>query len=864
MYQNVYLHTDRESDKSTIYIWDDKVGLVKAPYKPYAYRKRKGGKYKSMFGDELEKVTDFKYGQIGYFEADVPGVTRTLIDTYGDSDELSTNHVIMTLDIETKTDGGFPKIDIAQQPITAIGFHVNTLDWYFVYVLDESGEVNDYVDEEKRVNVYAFRTEEELILAFLEKYEEISPTIISGWNIDFFDMPYLYNRIKKILGDKAAKRLSPIGIAHYQSRKGKMVIAGVSCLDYLALYKSFTFATKRLPNHRLDTVAYEELKMNKLHYIGSLSHLLRTDIKKFIEYNLNDIMLVVLIDRKNKFIDLARALAHVGHIAYEDYAVSSRLLEGAILTYLRRNGLVAQNKSADGEEIYQQKEDEDEEGFEGAYVKEPIPGRYPWIFSCDINSLYPSVIMSLNVSPETKRAKVEGWNTVAYQKNELQTVSIKPFDPSSNEEQMSIDQFRKYLSENEYSISSNGILYDQKQNGLIKNILVKWYAERVSYKDKMKEASNRGDKKEEEFYKLRQGVQKILLNSLYGVLGLPTFRFYDLDNAEAVTLSGQDIIKTTEKFVNSRFNKICRTENVDYAVYMDTDSCYISADPIAKCLGHDVSDPVFMKKFTIDTATETASAINSFYDVMMPRLFNTKSHRIKIAEDVIAKSAIWLAKKRYAMLKVYDMELKKDLDSKLDAKGIDIVRSSFPIKFKSLMSEMIMMILNDQKKKAVDKLIVDFKKEMLKFDVIDVAKNGPATMKSKKPHKETGKIVDFNPDGREPFTFIKGSLAQTKSALAYNDLLKILGKDEIVEPIYEGAKIKWVYLKRNKYNLDCIGIKADGTDPKEILEFVELYTDREQIFEKELHKKLAMFYDAMKWEIYNENDEAMEQFFDLG
>lgn len=863
MYQNIYLHTDRENNKNTLYIWDDKAGLIKSPYKPYAYRKKKGGKYKSIFGDELEKVTDFKYGQEGYFEADVPAVTRTLIDAYGESDELSTNHVIMTLDIETKTDGGFPKIDIAQQPITAIGFHINTLDWYFVYVLDESGEVKDYTDEEKRVTVFAFKTEEELILAFLDKYEELSPTIISGWNIDFFDMPYLYNRIKKVLGDKTAKRLSPIGIAHYQSRKGRMVIAGVSCLDYLALYKSFTFATKRLPNHRLDTVAYEELKMNKLHYTGSLSNLLRTDIKKFIEYNLNDIILVVLIDRKNKFIDLARALAHVGHIAYEDYAVSSRLLEGAILTYLRRNGLVAQNKSADGEEIYQQKEDEDEEGFEGAYVKEPIPGRYPWIFSCDINSLYPSVIMSLNISPETKHAKVDGWNTISYQKNELSSVTIKPFNFGSDEVVMDMDEFKKYITEHQLSISSNGILYDQNKDGLIKNILVKWYAERVSYKDKMKAASNRGDKKEEEFYKLRQGVQKILLNSLYGVLGLPTFRFYDLDNAEAVTLSGQDIIKTTEKFVNSRFNKICKTSTVDYAVYMDTDSCYVSAEPIARSLGHDVSDSVFMKKFTIDTASETAAAINDFYNFMMPKLFNTKTHRIKIAEDVIAKSAIWLAKKRYAMLKVYDMELKKDLDNKLDAKGIDIVRSSFPIKFKTLMSEMIMLILNDSPKKSVDKLIIKFKEDMMKFDVIDVAKNGPATMKSKKPDKVTGKIIDFNPEDRHPFSFIKGSLAQTKSALAYNDLLKVLGKDELVEPIYEGAKIKWVYLKKNKYGLDCIGLKSDGTDPKEIIDFVDLYTDREQIFKKELHKKLVMFYDAMKWEIYKENDEIMEQFFEF-
>jgi len=312
-----------------------------------------------------------------------------------------------------------------------------------------------------------------------------------------------------------------------------------------------------------------------------------------------------------------------------------------------------------------------------------------------------------------------------------------------------------------------------------------------------------------------------------------------------------------------KVKSIEQVDHEDYVIYIDTDSLYSSSTTTMLVDGIDQSNFEECKKYTIERASEYANAINSFYNVMMPRLFYTTAHRIKIAEDVIAKSAIWLAKKRYAMLKVYDMELKKDLDNKLDAKGIDIVRSSFPIKFKSIMEEMILKILNEKEKPEIDKLILSFKKDMMNFDVVDVAKNGPATMKSKTPNKETGEIIDFNPKDRGKFQFIKGCTAQSKAALAYNDLLEVLGKTDLVEPIYEGAKIKWVYLKRNQYGLDCIGMKADGTDPQEILDFIELYTDREQIFAKELHKKLSLFYDALEWEIYNENEIAASEFFDF-
>ena len=692
---------------------------------------------------------------------------------------------------------------------------------------------------------------------------------IKTHNCNGFDIPYMFNRIKKVLGDSYAYKLSPIGIVRRDDKTGKITVAGISLLDYLVLYKKFTVGIKRLPNYRLDTVAYEELKLRKLKYEGSLGDLLRKDIKKFVEYNINDVFLVVGIDRVNRFIELAMALAHVGHVAYEDFEVSSRLLEGALLTYLRKNNLVAPNKPKEehsilstyikeydeGEEPEEDDAEDDEKGFEGAYVKQPIPGRYDWIFSCDINSLYPSTIMSLNISPETLIGQVGKWSTDAYAKGNIQNVHVDIFNNQESID-MKIDEFNSYVEDNNLAIASNGALYTLNVDGLLKTILVKWYAERVEFKKLGKKASDEKNKEVEQFYNLRQMVQKILLNSLYGVLGLNSWRFSNLINAEAVTISGQNIIKTTANFVNTIYNKKVNTTGVDYVTYVDTDSNYISAYTLMVHEGIDPKDHVAAKAHTIKTCAMFASSINSFYNVMMPKFFNTKSHRIKIAEDVIASCAIWLAKKKYVMHKVYDMEKQKDLDYKLDAKGIDIVRTSFPIKFKELMENIIVGMLTYKPKKDIDNTIIDFKKNMSKLQVVEIAKNAPATYRSKK-----NPLFIYDVEGREPFKFIKGTIANGKATLAYNDMLKSIGLGDIVEPIYEGAKMKWVYLKDNPYGLDQIGFKSDGTDPVEVIDFIANYVDKDQIFDKELFKKLENLYSALNWEIFNENLANAEEFF---
>lgn len=838
MYQAIY--SDKKT--STIHLWDDKRGYAQFSYNPCAYQKRKGGKHLSIYGDELEKITKFNPRDPSLFQSDVPWDTDVLVNDYGNSDDVSTNHRIAILDIEVETTGGYPNMQTFNQPITAIALYDDFYKKYNCYVLDEAGEVEN--SENENECVYSYNNEEDLIEAFLTRWEKISPTIASGWNIDGFDFPYLYGRICVICNEEQANRLSPIGIVYYNKYKNKMTIAGINCLDYLLLYKRYS--QKNLPNFRLDSVGIEELKIGKVEYEGSLNDLKRDDLKRFIQYNIHDIRLIVMLDEKLQFINLAMTICHVCHVGYEEFHVSSKFLEGALLTYLYRQNLIAPNKIQQEAKDYTNSDDDEEESekFIGAYVKDPEPGLYSWVCSADINSLYPSAIMTLNVSPETKVTKVENWDAEKYLRKEIEEVIILG-------EKYPIKEFDNLLEKNNFSISANGVLYDQNKKGCIPEILKLWFSQRVEFKNKMKEASSAGDKEGEIFWKRRQQVQKILLNSLYGVIGLKIFRFYDRDNAEAITLSGQAIIKSSAKYVNSIFNKRCQTADKDYVIYVDTDSVYLDMQSLIKV---DTIKNGDEKSFCINEIDVISNRLNEFYKILVKKMFNSSLNRIVIAPDVVAKSALWTSKKHYAMLKVFDMELQKDID-KLDVKGLDVVRSSYPKKFREFMSEVLMDLLQGTNKDTLDKKILDFKSTMKSFDLADIAKNTSVNFVSKTEDK-----INFNPKNRSLFSFIKGSTAQTKAALAYNDMLK---KYKLLdtEPIMSGGKIKWVYLHKNPLSLDGLAFKDDGKDPKTILDFLNTYVDHDRIWESELQSKLEDFYKACKWHIFSVDGAKIDEFF---
>ncbi len=830
-------------------MWDDEKGLLKFPSRPYAYRKSPNGIYRSIYGDKLEKIYNFNPRDPSLFESDVPIETRILLDAYEDSDEPSKGHCVVTIDIEVSSEGGFPIIDQGDKEITAIAIHEDVTKKYTVFILDKEMKINDSIND--NVEIKSFDNEESLLMHFFNKWEEIQPTIVTGWNIDGFDMVYLYNRAKRIVGETNAKRLSPIGICYFNKFLERMTVAGVSCLDYMILYKKFS--GKNEPSYALGAIGKKVVKIDKITYRGSLNDLYKDDINKYIEYNLNDVKIVVALDKKLQFIDLARGICHTGHVGYENFGMSSRFLEGAILMYLRRKKRVAPNKSLDGRLEYESQLEQNEEGFEGAYVKDPIPGRYDWVFDLDLTSMYPNIIISLNISPETKVGKVDNWNVEKYIKNDLTTVYISGVS-------YTLSDFKLMLTENNLCIASNGVLYKKPDEngelGTIPSILVKWFDERKNLRKLARKHADAKEWGQYEFYDNRQKIQKILLNSIYGCLGLPIWRFYDKDNASAVTLTGQDIIKTAAKSTNQYYRKMLgdSTNNVDHVIYLDTDSIFSSALPIIKKTmpDIDINNEKQMTDAILNVCGDAQVYVNQMFDVMADRMFNVQKHRFDAKQEVIAKSSFWLAKKRYAQLIINKGGIVCD---ELEVKGIDVVRTSFPAKFRSFMHDFLIDILKKVDREIIDKKILDFKESIKTLNVIDIAKNTSVKFSS----QDKTKVYDSNK--RQPFKFVTGTPAQAKAALAYNDLLVKWNLVKTVPKILHGQKIKWVYMKQNEYGIEGLAMKADGTDPDQIMEFITKYVDREAMYEQELKSKLKDFYTVLGWDYPNENDAKASEFF---
>jgi len=836
MYQNVFF----EKEKSIIHCWDDQKGYFTSKYRRYAYVRDGNGAHQSIHGERLKKLNFWKADDdLQLYESDVNEMTRFLIDEYGDSDEVSTGHTIMTFDIEVEMNSGLPDIETASNAITSIAGHDSITDDYFVYVVNKGEKIDKTI---KGAKVESFDTEEGLLSAFMTKWREINPTIVTGWNIDYFDVTYLYNRYKLLFGQQFANQLSPIGKVSYNKYRSRYIIGGVSCLDYLALYKCYNFT--ELPNYRLDTVASIELGRGKIEYEGNLDQLFRDDIEKFIEYNLVDVELVVDLDKKLQFIDLARAICHTGHVFYEDFLFSSKWLEGAILTFLRRSGRVAPNKPR---RKPRNEDGSDGEGkFTGAYVKEPKPGLYKWVYDLDLTSLYPSIIMSINISPETKIGKLKGYSAEQHMKGNLETYSI--VDDSGNEfPPLPKEKFLKFIEKNKYSVAANGVLYRTDKVGVIPEILSVWFDKRVEYKNLMKKYGKEGNDEQYKFYGKRQLVQKIMLNSLYGVLGLPSFRFYDVDNAEATTITGQTVIKTTELIANQYYSKVIGKED-DYNVYTDTDSVFYQAAPLVKSRNPELNEDSDeeMIPAILSAAKEVETHINKVYDTMAKRLFNIDSHKFDIKQETIAKGGFWVSKKRYAQWIINDNEVDCD---KLDVKGLDVKRSSFPTYFKEVMKTVLLDILRSVDKKEIDTKILDYKKEMEDRPFIDIAKNSAVKGMSKYTTK-TQVLGEFK----------KGSPAHVKAAITYNQLLAFYKVPYKYEPMKDGDKIKWVYLKKNPLGLEATGLKGHN-DPPQILKLVEQYIDYDKIWEKELENKLDDFYKAMDWEKPNPNLNKASEFF---
>lgn len=834
MYQNIFTTWTKKGP--VVHIWDDERGYIVLKHNRYAYMKSPSGKHVSIFGDRLKRITKWdEEEQDELFEADIHPEMRTLIDLYVDSDEPSQGHRVVFFDIEVEMKGGFPNKDNPIQAITSISLYDKTTDQMYALVWDAEERFTKL--EDKKVEVQCFETEYELIQGFLMLMQSLNPTILSGWNTDLFDIPYLFNRMCVVVGEDLAKSMSPINQVMYREAQGIYKIAGVSSLDYLKLYRKFSMGDR--PSYALDAIGELEVGMKKIKYEGTLQDLYESDLTKYVEYNIRDVELLKQLDQKLGYIETARALCHKGHIPYENIYTQSQILDGAMLTYLKRRNIVAPSKKIGNSGNYS---GEGRQHISGAFVKEPQSGLHEWVFDIDATSMYPSIIMSLNISPETKRGKVVDWNADERFRNPEKKWTV--LNAKGKPTTMNGDELSEYLEKNYFSLSSNGIMYALENKGVLGSILKEWFEERVSYKKKRDEFFNEGDMDNGGFYDRRQYVQKILLNSLYGVQALPTFRFHDLENAEATTSTGQSIIKFAEKAGNQYYNKELE-DNKDWCVYIDTDSLFFSAKPLVlkRQPNIDTNDIDLMIGQTINVCKEFQEYVNTGLHVFAKKACNLDTHGFVFKQEVVGRAGLFITKKRYGMWLVDKEGHRVD---KLDVKGMDIIRSNFPEGFKKLLSNVLLSILKIEDKQSIDEVILDYQKKvtMLPLELIAM---------------QTGVkgIQKYTTKDGQPS---KGCPVHVRGAINYNFLLSQMGFDGKIEPIKSNQKIFWVYLKQNPYGFNNISFKKED-NPKEIEEFIKTYVDSKKNFRKAVNNKIEAFYGALKWSLPVNSANTLDAFF---
>ena len=566
MYKNCYVQRGDEWNHYRIHLWTDE-GYVEEEFQNYGYQEcsPQQATHKGLKGENLKKVFnwDRENPHMHYSDHSRGNIhTKFLIDKYGDDDTPSVTHREVFFDIEIEMGGALTPeyIKQAPKPVTSIAWWDRQLDDWKIVIVDKEGKLEHTIDNQGR-EVIPVRRETDLLDVFIRSMEEIQPDILVGYNSDYFDIPYLYYRIKNTMGERTVKRLSPINIIEERDRDEDMPIkiAGVTSLDYMRLHKKYSF--KDEPSYKLDALGEKYVGQKKIEYHGSLDRLFAEDKEKFIEYNFVDVLILKKLDEKFKYIDLTKNLAHKGKVMYEEVYQSSRIHDGAISSWLISEGIVPPNKDLNPIT---------KKNYAGGYLFCPKTGIYKYMFDEDLTSLYPSIIMSLNIGKETYVGRVldlfdDRNNRLGL--NDLEAMVVN--DPEKklpvenlqrNQQYMLVKDIVDKIKTHNLTITANGVMFRTDRKSVLSVILDKWFDERVKYKKAMKKAYKSGNKKEGELNHLKQYTMKILLNSLYGATALASFRYGNVILSEGITLTGQRIIQESALFANTHMNKVLRGE----------------------------------------------------------------------------------------------------------------------------------------------------------------------------------------------------------------------------------------------------------------------------------------------------------------
>ena len=774
--------------------------------------------YKSLDGRPLRRVMPGRISDCRQFvqqyadveEFEIHGNTRYLYqyinEKYpGDEIKFDSSLIrVFTIDIETAAENGFPDIQSADQEILLISLRDSFTNRITVW------GSKAFPNEDRQVDYIHCDDETKLLHSFLGWWQENFPDVITGWNVQLFDIPYICRRMNRMLGDKYTKMLSPWKMVSDREIyiKGRKQIAydipGISCLDYLELYKKFTYTNQE--SYRLDHIAFVELEQKKLDHseFDTFKEFYTNDWHKFVEYNIHDVRLVDRLDDKMKLLELAFTMAYDAKVNFEDVYSQVRMWDAIIYNYLEKQKIAIppkQNSHKDAQ-------------YAGAYVKEPIPGMYDWVVSFDLNSLYPHLIMQYNLSPETLLPRRSSVN--------VDMLLDKDFDTSD-------------LSGE--TLCANGTHYTTKEQGFLPKLMEKIYQDRTIYKKKMLAAKQQYEKtptielkKEIARCNNIQMARKIQLNSAYGAIGNEHFRYYKLEIAEAITLSGQLSIRWIENKVNEYLNKLLSTKKEDYVIASDTDSIYLNLGPLVtkffsaksgdKAAIVGILDKICQEKLEpfIECSYQELADYLAAYD-----------QKMKMKRENIAERGIWTAKKRY-ILNVWDSEGVRYAEPKMKIMGLETARSSTPAYFRDKLYTAFKIIItktNDDIIEFIDEIKVDTREQ----NYLDIAF----------PRGVNG--LDKYRNGTD--IYAKGTPIHVRGALLYNHYVRRNKVENKYPVIQEGEKIKFLYLKTpNPIGENVISFFQQL--PKEFN--LEKYVDYQRQFEKSFYDPLRNVLESIGWQ----------------
>jgi len=790
----------------------------KIPFKPRLFvpKKKPGAAtYHNMFGEPLESMEFGGINDAREFVKNYEGVSNMKIhgntnwqyqyitENYGGEIEFDMNQMLIWgLDIETTSEQGFPNVDDPQEEILLIT--IQDLSSRRIRTWGRKPFDSAYYHQHE--------SEADLLRAFMTYWSQNAPDIITGWNSNLFDIPYLVNRIERVLGSDAAKQLSPWRqIRKREINYGEKVlttfdIVGITHLDYLDLYKKFTYNAQE--SYKLDYICRQELGVGKLENpFDTFSDFYKNDWKLFTEYNITDTQRVLELEDKMKLIELAATMAFDAKCLIGDVFSAVRTWDCVLYNYLWDQNIV----------VHPRDTSRPDRSIEGAYVQEPVPGGYDWVVSFDATSLYPSIIMQYNMSPETLVKPDADYHTAT-------TVDQLLAKQTDLDDLQNADE----------CLTANGYHFNRDRKGLFPGIVQKLFDDRQMYKKKMIDAQ----KLYEETHKASylndisrytnfQMARKIQLNSLFGAWANYYFRYFDDRIAEGITITGQYIIRTVGRALDEYLNKIVGTKDFKYSFYSDTDSCYITLDPLVKKFYADKSKAEIVKILDRICEEKITGIINQACGELAAYT-NAFEEKIMFKREAIADRGIWVAKKRYA-INVYNNEGVTYTEPKLKVMGLEIVRSSTPEAIRKTLKEAVRVAITTDEA-TLQEFIGQAKKEFLKLPPEEIA--FPRGVNGMRKYSSNTHIYD------------KGCPMHVRGALLYNHYLKEYQITNKYELIGESDKIRFLYLRTpNRIKENCIGFI--GKLPTEFL--LTNMVDYDTMWDKSFIEPLNGIIQGLGW-----------------